>query len=130
MKKDLDPLFAIDMNLELDSGIPHDDGGSHDDRNVHELKRPRISPKTKVPEIETAGVQLAQYKRKDVYEISVNNVFVLRRVSDGWVNATTILEASNLDDAEKESIVSKISSPNERLIGAKYSRLQGVWYLS
>lgn len=84
-----------------------------------------------IPEIkaENPKVQLAAYNGKDVYEIKCNNGFVLRRVSDGWVNATNIFEASSIDKAEIAEINARVPEPKEVSSGNKPSKLHGMWYV-
>jgi hypothetical protein len=88
----------------------------------------RTPQKTSDAETDSAKVQLAAYNGKDVYEIKCNNEFVLRRVSDGWVNASSIFKASSGDEIKNAMIEQELPGPKESVKGSKTSKLRGIWY--
>jgi hypothetical protein len=111
--------------------ISQDANGLRNTRNQkletkRSLRSQVTTPETKA---ESPKVQLAAYNGKDVYEIKCNNGFVLRRVSDGWVNATTIFNASSIDKAAIAEINVRVPEPKEVFSGNKPSKLHGMWYV-
>ena len=75
-----------------------------------------------------AKIRKALYRTTNVYEMAYKTGLVLRRCSDGWVNASTILNASTKDKSLINRIESEVPQPFEIVKGSKHGRLQGVWY--
>jgi Skp family chaperone for outer membrane proteins len=92
------------------------------------LRRSRRTPQ-KIPEtkLDSYKVELVSYNGKDVYSVKCNNIHVLRRVSDGWVNASNIIQAASRGENEKIMIEESIPEPKENFKGSRSLKLHGVW---
>lgn len=63
-----------------------------------------------------------------MYEFLARDVAVMRRKSDGWVNATHILKAARFEKAQRTRILEKEIQKNEHeKIQGGYGRYQGTW---
>jgi regulatory protein SWI6 len=63
-----------------------------------------------------------------VYEMEVNRVAVMRRRSDGWLNATQILKVAGVDKGKRTKVLEKeiLTGEHEKVQGG-YGKYQGTW---
>lgn len=61
----------------------------------------------------------AVYSGVSVYEVEVNGIAVMRRRSDGWLNATQILKVAGVDKGKRTKVLEK-----EILVG-EHEKVQG-----
>lgn len=60
--------------------------------------------------------------------MEVNNVAVMRRQKDGWVNATQILKVANIDKGRRTKILEKeIQIGEHEKVQGGYGKYQGTW---
>jgi hypothetical protein len=91
-------------------------------------KKPSIStPRLKIAE----NLYEAMYSNIAVYELDINDVSVMRRKSDSWINGTHILKAAQIDKGRRTKILEKEvhGEPHEKIQGG-FGRYQGTWYVS
>lgn len=70
----------------------------------------------------------AVYSGVSVYELEVGNVAVMRRRSDGWLNATQILKVAGVDKGKRTKVLEKeiLTGEHEKVQGG-YGKYQGTW---
>ena len=68
------------------------------------------------------------YSGISVYEMSINEMIVMRRRTDSWLNATQILKIAGVDKGKRTKVLEKeiISGEHEKVQGG-YGRYQGTW---
>jgi len=69
------------------------------------------------------------YSGVDVYEMEVNNIAVMRRRNDSWLNATQILKVAGVDKGKRTKILEKeiqATGEHEKVQGG-YGKYQGTW---
>lgn len=87
---------------------------------------PRGEPLSRRP-THLAGVQLAQYANVDVLEVEVGEQKVMRRVSDGSVNATQLLKVAGIDHSKRQRVLDhEITDWSEKIQGGTH-KYQGTW---
>ncbi|KAI0467701.1 hypothetical protein F4859DRAFT_506628 [Xylaria cf. heliscus] len=70
----------------------------------------------------------AVYSGVDVYEMEVNNVIVMRRRNDSWLNATQILKVARIDKGKRTKILEKeIQTGEHEKVQGGYGKYQGTW---
>ncbi|KAL6808906.1 hypothetical protein GGI42DRAFT_340175 [Trichoderma sp. SZMC 28013] len=70
----------------------------------------------------------ASYSGVDVYEMEVNNVAVMRRRHDSWLNATQILKVAGVDKGKRTKILEKeIQIGEHEKVQGGYGKYQGTW---
>ncbi|KAI0195479.1 hypothetical protein F4808DRAFT_452857 [Astrocystis sublimbata] len=70
----------------------------------------------------------AVYSGVDVYEMEVNNVAVMRRRNDSWLNATQILKVAKIDKGKRTKILEKeIQTGDHEKVQGGYGKYQGTW---
>ncbi|OLN81319.1 Start control protein cdc10 [Colletotrichum chlorophyti] len=70
----------------------------------------------------------AVYSGVDVYEMEVNNVAVMRRRQDSWLNATQILKVAGVDKGKRTKILEKeIQTGEHEKVQGGYGKYQGTW---
>ncbi|TPX18973.1 uncharacterized protein E0L32_011366 [Thyridium curvatum] len=70
----------------------------------------------------------AVYSGTDVYEMEVNNVAVMRRRNDSWLNATQILKVAGVDKGKRTKILEKeIQTGEHEKVQGGYGKYQGTW---
>ncbi|KAJ3274697.1 hypothetical protein HDV01_002219 [Terramyces sp. JEL0728] len=81
-----------------------------------------------VPGLNTAFVYTTEYTKQKVYELNWQNIPVMRRISDDYMNASNILQAAQVPKDKRKKIIKKLCSlvPFER-IEEGYFKYQGVW---
>src|SRR5438132_794942 len=57
--------------------------------------------------MEKPQIYTAVYSGVSVYEMEVNRVAVMRRRSDGWLNATQILKVAGVDKGKRTKVLEK-----------------------
>lgn len=68
------------------------------------------------------------YSGVNVYEMEVNNVAVMRRQNDGWLNATQILKVAGVDKGRRTKILEKeIQTGEHEKVQGGYGKYQGTW---
>ena len=72
-------------------------------------------------------ILLARYSAIDVWETIVNNVQVMRRVKDDFMNATQILKVAGHSKAKRTSILAELDKWEHEKIQGGYGRYQGTW---
>lgn len=82
--------------------------------------KPNLNPST--------SIYTAVYSGVPVYELLVRDVAVMRRKSDGWVNATQILKVAGVDKGKRTKILDKevLIGEHEKIQGG-YGKYQGTW---
>ena len=70
----------------------------------------------------------AVYSSVAVYEMEVNQVAVMRRRRDSWLNATQILKVAGIEKGKRTKVLEKeiLSGEHEKVQGG-YGRYQGTW---
>ncbi|KAF2450309.1 apses transcription factor-like protein [Karstenula rhodostoma CBS 690.94] len=73
-------------------------------------------------------IYTAVYSGVSVYEMEVNRVAVMRRRSDGWLNATQILKVAGVDKGKRTKVLEKeiLVGEHEKVQGG-YGKYQGTW---
>ena len=68
------------------------------------------------------------YSGVSVYEMDVNNIAVMRRRSDSWLNATQILKVAGIDKGKRTKVLEKeiLAGEHEKVQGG-YGKYQGTW---
>ncbi|KAK4112730.1 apses-domain-containing protein [Canariomyces notabilis] len=70
----------------------------------------------------------AVYSGVNVYEMEVNNVAVMRRQNDSWLNATQILKVAGVDKGRRTKILEKeIQTGEHEKVQGGYGKYQGTW---
>ncbi|GME77450.1 unnamed protein product [[Candida] boidinii] len=73
----------------------------------------------------TPDLYIATYSQVDVYESEINDIPLMRRCSDDWVNATQILKIAGFGKAQRTRILEKEVHPNiHQKIQGGYGRFQ------
>lgn len=77
---------------------------------------------------ECANKTKAVYSGVSVYEMEVNRIAVMRRRSDGWLNATQILKVAGVDKGKRTKVLEKeiLTGEHEKVQGG-YGKYQGTW---
>lgn len=71
---------------------------------------------------------IATYSNIEVYECSVNEMPIMRRCKDNWVNATQILKLCNFPKAKRTKILEKgVQQGQHEKVQGGYGRFQGTW---
>lgn len=62
--------------------------------------------------------------------MTVNNVAVMRRRDDSWLNATQILKVAGVEKGKRTKVLEKeiLSGKHEKVQGG-YGKYQGTWYV-
>ncbi|KAK4148853.1 hypothetical protein C8A00DRAFT_19383 [Chaetomidium leptoderma] len=82
----------------------------------------------KLPSDPDMGIYSAVYSGVNVYEMEVNNIAVMRRQTDGWVNATQILKVAGVDKGRRTKILEKeIQIGEHEKVQGGYGKYQGTW---
>lgn len=73
-------------------------------------------------------VYLATYSSIPVYELTVRGIAVMRRRSDGFLNATQILKLAGVEKGRRTKILEKeiLIGEHEKVQGG-YGKYQGTW---
>ncbi|KAL9062391.1 MAG: hypothetical protein Q9157_008963, partial [Trypethelium eluteriae] len=73
-------------------------------------------------------IYTASYSGVSVYEMEVQNVAVMRRRSDSWLNATQILKVAGVDKGKRTKVLEKeiLTGEHEKVQGG-YGKYQGTW---
>lgn len=80
------------------------------------------------PAAEAPKIYSASYSGVDVYEMEVNNVVVMRRRQDSWLNATQILKVAGVDKGKRTKILEKeIQTGEHEKVQGGYGKYQGTW---
>ncbi|TPX55293.1 hypothetical protein PhCBS80983_g05440 [Powellomyces hirtus] len=81
-----------------------------------------------VPLMEGGEIYAAVYSGIGVYETMANAVAVMRRKSDGYLNATQILKVAGVDKGRRTKILDKevMIGEHEKVQGG-YGKYQGTW---
>ncbi|GIZ36728.1 hypothetical protein CKM354_000019500 [Cercospora kikuchii] len=77
---------------------------------------------------EKPQIYTAVYSNVSVYEMEVGGVAVMRRRSDGWLNATQILKVAGVDKGKRTKVLEKeiLTGEHEKVQGG-YGKYQGTW---
>ncbi|KAF2213282.1 hypothetical protein CERZMDRAFT_10809, partial [Cercospora zeae-maydis SCOH1-5] len=77
---------------------------------------------------EKPQIYTAVYSNVSVYEMEVDGVAVMRRRSDGWLNATQILKVAGVDKGKRTKVLEKeiLTGEHEKVQGG-YGKYQGTW---
>ncbi|KAL2886298.1 Regulatory protein SWI6 [Ceratocystis lukuohia] len=79
-------------------------------------------------QIEAPSIYSAIYSGVDVYEMEVNNIAVMRRRNDSWLNATQILKVAKIDKGKRTKILEKeIQTGEHEKVQGGYGKYQGTW---
>ncbi|KAK0736301.1 hypothetical protein B0T21DRAFT_288120 [Apiosordaria backusii] len=70
----------------------------------------------------------ALYSGVSVYETEANGITVMRRQSDGWLNATQILKVAGVEKGRRTKILEKeIQTGEHEKVQGGYGKYQGTW---
>ncbi|PWN31676.1 apses-domain-containing protein [Meira miltonrushii] len=70
----------------------------------------------------------ATYSGVPVYECIINGVAVMRRRSDGWINATHILKVAGLDKPQRTRVLERdVQKGTHEKVQGGYGKYQGTW---
>ena len=70
----------------------------------------------------------ASYSGVDVYEMEVNDIAVMRRRHDSWLNATQVLKVAGVDKGKRTKILEKeIQTGEHEKVQGGYGKYQGTW---
>ncbi|KAG6021987.1 hypothetical protein E4U19_001845 [Claviceps sp. Clav32 group G5] len=98
--------------------------------SMSQQSQPRQSASFQQPYNTPDGPQIysASYSGVDVYEMEVNNVAVMRRRQDSWLNATQILKVAGVDKGKRTKILEKeIQTGEHEKVQGGYGKYQGTW---
>lgn len=73
------------------------------------------------------GVHMAQYSNVDVLELDAGGTTVMRRASNGSVNATQILKLAGLDRSRRQKALERDIGPHFEIIKGGTGKYQGTW---
>lgn len=77
----------------------------------------------------SGGLFEATYSNIQVYEFIINDVAIMRRKRDSWVNGTHILKAAGVDKGKRTKILEKeVHHEDHEKVQGGYGRYQGTWY--
>ncbi|KAL8685606.1 MAG: hypothetical protein Q9218_007655 [Villophora microphyllina] len=87
-----------------------------------------LIPQQQYPPGHKPQIYTAVYSSVSVYEMEVNDVAVMRRRSDSWLNATQILKVAGIDKGKRTKVLEKeiLSGEHEKVQGG-YGKYQGTW---
>ncbi|KAI5792374.1 hypothetical protein FPQ18DRAFT_367401 [Pyronema domesticum] len=73
-------------------------------------------------------IYTAVYSGVAVFEMTINNVAVMRRRDDSWLNATQILKVAGVEKGKRTKVLEKeiLSGTHEKVQGG-YGKYQGTW---
>ncbi|KAK3714298.1 transcriptional regulator swi6 [Vermiconidia calcicola] len=73
-------------------------------------------------------IYTAVYSGVSVYEMEIHGIAVMRRRSDGWLNATQILKVAGVDKGKRTKVLEKeiLTGEHEKVQGG-YGKYQGTW---
>ncbi|KAI4137944.1 MAG: hypothetical protein LQ341_004893 [Variospora aurantia] len=105
------------------NGIPIQQAPS---KRYHEANG--IIPQHQYPPGHKPQIYTAVYSSVSVYEMEVNQIAVMRRRSDSWLNATQILKVAGIDKGKRTKVLEKeiLSGEHEKVQGG-YGKYQGTW---
>lgn len=73
-------------------------------------------------------IYTATYSGIQVFEMTINDLDVMRRRSDSYLNATQILKLSGFDKGKRTKILEReILDSNYEKIQGGYGKYQGTW---
>ncbi|KAF1354251.1 apses transcription factor-like protein [Lizonia empirigonia] len=80
------------------------------------------------PAMDKPQIYTAVYSGVSVYEMEINRIAVMRRRSDGWLNATQILKVAGVDKGKRTKVLEKeiLTGEHEKVQGG-YGKYQGTW---
>lgn len=87
---------------------------------------PKGPPLTRVPTM-VPGIHMAQYSNVDVLELDIGGTTVMRRASNGYVNATQILKLAALDRSRRQKALERDIGPHFEIIKGGTGKYQGTW---
>ncbi|KAI3623071.1 SWI6 [Malassezia furfur] len=92
------------------------------------LHAPTPPPADAAPSGPTPTVYLATYSSVPVYEITVRGIALMRRRSDGYLNATQILKIAGIEKARRTRILEReiLTGEHDKVQGG-YGTFQGTW---
>lgn len=94
--------------------------GAYDQTNGHGTGPPQEEYKPQI--------YRAVYSSVPVYEMEVNDVAVMKRRSDSWLNATQILKVAGVTKARRTKTLEKeISAGEYEKVQGGYGKYQGTW---
>ncbi|KAI9872941.1 MAG: transcriptional regulator swi6 [Pleopsidium flavum] len=85
-------------------------------------------PQQQYPPGHKPQIYTAVYSGVSVYEMEVNNIAVMRRRSDSWLNATQILKVAGIEKGKRTKVLEKeiLVGEHEKVQGG-YGKYQGTW---
>ncbi|ORY29732.1 apses-domain-containing protein [Rhizoclosmatium globosum] len=93
-------------------------------------KKERLPAKKKEQLVPSASqpVVLNTYSKIEVWECNIKNIGLMRRVKDGWFNATQILKLAGYGEKAKRSkILEKMHLGIHEKVQGGFGRYQGTW---
>ncbi|CAG8516017.1 2637_t:CDS:2 [Ambispora leptoticha] len=118
---DLEPVVPTPSNIETitSNNLPLPIAVGHNSISTQQPTSPKAPPGT---------VYGAVYSGVPVYECIVNDVAVMRRRPDSYLNATQILKVAGLEKGKRTKIIEKevLMGEHEKVQGG-YGKYQGTW---
>ncbi|CAG8500877.1 5472_t:CDS:2 [Ambispora gerdemannii] len=118
---DLEPVVTTPSNIETftSNNVPSPIVVGHNNISSLQPTSPKAPPGT---------VYGAVYSGVPVYECIVNDVAVMRRRPDSYLNATQILKVAGLEKGKRTKIIEKevLTGEHEKVQGG-YGKYQGTW---
>ncbi|WFD31087.1 transcriptional regulator swi6 [Malassezia sp. CBS 17886] len=127
------PMYGMSAPLDAETRLPHAPPPPPLQHAPHVVP---IAP-ADMPKGDTAAqgpsgpkptVYLATYSSVPVYEITVRGIALMRRRSDGYLNATQILKIAGVEKARRTRILEKeiLTGEHDKVQGG-YGTFQGTW---
>lgn len=71
------------------------------------------------------------YTNTPVFELLVDNVAVMRRKNDSYMNATQILKAAGMEKTKRAKILDReVLIGDHQKVQGGFGKYQGTWYVS
>jgi hypothetical protein len=94
-----------------------------------EVDTVQATEKDKAPQLPVkTSIFAANYSSTPVYETIINNIAVMRRRTDNFLNATQILKVAGLDKGKRTKVLEQefVHEEHEKIQGG-YGKFQGTW---
>lgn len=96
--------------------------------DVSDLKILRAFCTVKMEETPKENVYSAIYSGVPVYEVMINDIPIMRRMADSYMNATQILKIAGFSKPKRTKILESdvLQGTHEKIQGG-YGKYQGTW---
>ena len=126
------PMVPMAPHMQMHHVPPPQPHMAH---HIAPMSHPPAQPPASAPLAEdplapapTPTVYLATYSSVPVYEITVRGIALMRRRSDGYLNATQILKIAGVEKARRTRILEKeiLTGEHDKVQGG-FGTFQGTW---